>query len=464
MYKLNSHIVRTVMNIIIVGCGKVGQTLAEQLNEEGNNITVIDVDAKNLRTVAAQSDVMGVVGNGATFATQKEAGIERADLLIAVTNSDELNLLCCMVAKKTGNCQTIARIRDPEYSNDADFLKNEFGLAMVINPEYAAAAEIAKVLRFPSAIKIDTFAKGRVELLKFKIPENSPLVNLSVREITTVLGCDVLICTVERNNEVYIAKGDFTFEEKDIISLIATHKNAAEFFKKINHKLHSVKDVMIVGGGKITQYLCEMLLERSGISVKVIEEDAKLCENLCIQMPELTVINGDPVERDILLEEGIANTSAFVAITEQDEENILLSLFAKNVGKGKLVTKIARTDFDEVVKPLELDSVIVPKNITADMILQYVRSKKSSIGSNVETLYNIIKGKVEAAEFAIKEDSEITRKPLMTLKFKENVLVASILRNKKVIIPRGHDMILPGDNVIIVSKHLALHDVTDILK
>ena len=452
------------MNIIIVGCGKVGQTLAEQLNEEGNNITVIDIDAKALKTVTNNSDVMGVTGNGATYAVQKEAGIERADLLVAVTDSDELNLLCCMVARKTGNCQTIARIRDPEYSNETNFLKNEFGLAMVINPEYAAASEIARVLRFPSAIKIDTFGNGKIELLKFKLPEHSPLVNLKVREISTVLGCDVLVCTIERDSEVYIAKGNFSFEEKDIISIIATPKNASEFFKKINHKLHSVKDVMIVGGGKITQYLAEMLLERNGVSVKVIEEDRRLCENLCIQMPDLTVINGDPVERDILLEEGIENTSAFVALTEQDEENILLSLFAKNVGKGKLVTKIARTDFDDIMNPLDLDSIIIPKNITADMILQYVRSKKSSIGSNVETLYNIIKGKVEAAEFAIKEESEITGTPLMELHFKDNVLIASILRNNKVIIPRGHDMILPGDNVIVVSKQLALHDITDILK
>ena len=452
------------MNIIIVGCGKVGQTLAQQLTQEGNNITVIDINANNLKAVANQNDVMGVAGNGATFAIQKEAGIERADLLIAVTDSDELNLLCCMVAKKTGNCHTIARVRDPEYSNDASFLKNELGLAMVINPEYAAASEIERVLRFPAAIKIDTFAKGRVELLKFKLPENSPLVGLSVREISTVLGCDVLICTVERKNDVYITKGDFKFEEKDIISLIATPKKAADFFEKIKHKRHSVKDVMVVGGGKITQYLCELLLNRGNVSVKVIEKDKKICDILCTQMPELTVINGDTVDRELLLQEGISNTSAFVALTELDEENILLSLFAKNVGKGKLVTKIARTDFDEVINPLELDSVIIPKNITADMILQYVRSKQNSIGSNVETLYNIIPGKVEAAEFAINESSEITEKPLSQLQLKDNVLIASILREKKIIIPRGHDMIMPGDSVIIVSKHLAIHDITDILK
>ena len=220
------------MNIIIVGCGKVGTTLAQQLTKEGNSVTIVDVNASNLNAVANQNDVMGVVGNGATFDVQMRAGIERADLLIAVTNSDELNLLCCMVAKKTGNCQTIARVRDPEYSNDANFLKNELGLAMVINPELAAAAEIDRLLRFPAAVKIDTFAKGRVELIKFKVPENSPLIGLSVKEIALVLKCDVLICTAERHKDVYITKGDFTFEKNDFVSLIATPQKAADFFEK----------------------------------------------------------------------------------------------------------------------------------------------------------------------------------------------------------------------------------------
>lgn len=452
------------MNIIIVGCGKVGQTLAQELIEEGNNITVIDINAENLRSVTNQNDVMGVVGNGATFAIQKQAGIDRADLLIAVTDSDELNLLCCMIAKKTGKCETIARVRDPEYSNDSDFLKNELGLAMVINPEYAAASEIARVLRFPAAIKIDTFANGRVELLKFKIPENSPLLGLSVYEITTVLGCDVLICTVERNNDVFIAKGDLKFEKKDIVSIIATPKRSLQFFEKINHKRNSVKDVMIMGGGKIAQYLCEMLEEQGGVSTKIIEKDRRICEYICTQIPSVTVINGDPFDKELLLQEGIANAGAFAAITEQDEENILLSLFAKSVSSSKLITKIARTDFDEVIKPLELDTVIIPKNITADMILQFVRSWNSSIGSNVETLYNIIPGKVEAAEFSIKEISDVTGTPLMNLKLKKDILIAAILREDRVIIPRGQDVFMPGDKVIVVSKNLALTDITDILK
>lgn len=451
------------MDIIIVGCGKVGQTLTEQLNDEGNNITVIDTNPEKVRAISARYDVMGVVGNGATHRVQQEAGIDRAELLIAVTGSDELNLLCCLAAKKAGNCKTIARVRDPEYSADASFLKNELGLAMVINPEQAAAAEIARVLRFPSAMKIDTFAKGRVELLKFKLPENSPLVGMSVRQIITTLRCDILVCTVERDDDAYIANGDFVFEEKDIISIIASPKNASDFFKKINYKLHSVKDALIMGGNEITHYLADILLE-SGIKVKVIEKDRSECDALCTQFPQITVINGDPIEQEILLEEGLSNAGAVLALTAFDEENILLSLFAKKESNAKIVTKLNRIDFDEVIKDLDLDTVIYPKNITSDMIVRYVRSMEGTIGSNMENLYNIIIDKIEAAEFAIQEDSDITGIPLSELKLKENVLIASILRGKKVIIPRGSDTINVGDSVIIVSKHLGLRDITDVLR
>ena len=450
------------MNIIIVGCGTVGITLTEQLNKEGNNVTVIDLSAEKLKAIGSQNDVLTVLGNGATFATQREAGIDKADLLIAVTDSDELNLLCCMIAKKTGNCQTIARLRNPDFSSEADFLKNELGLAMVINPEYASAAEISRVLRFPSALRIDTFSKGRVELLKFKLPEESSLVGLSVREISTVLHCDVLICTVERGDEVFIANGDLVFCKNDIISLIAAPKKISEFFEKIDYKLQAVKNVVIAGGGKITQYLCE-ILERYPISVKIIERDRKLCDYLCTQYPDATIINGDFGDRELLLEAGIRSAGAFVSLSDQDEENILTSLYVKSVSEGKIITKIIRTDFDEILKPLDLNTVITPKSITSDMILRYVRSVEGSMGNNVETLYNIIRGKVEAAEFIINGSSEITDTPLAELKFKENVLIASIIRNNKVIIPRGQDTIRSGDNVIVVSKHLALRDITDIL-
>lgn len=449
------------MNIIIVGCGKVGEELAHRLNDEGDNITVIDVDSTKVNDVTSRLDVLGVTGNGATHLVQQEAGIRDADLLIAVTGSDELNLLCCLIAKKEGNCQTIARVRDPQYSTEAPYLKEELGLAMVINPEFQAAAEIARVLRFPSAIKIDTFAKGKVDLMKFRLPENCVLTGCSVKEIATKLKCDVLVCTVERGDEAFIPNGEFVFGEKDIISVIASPANANAFFRKIDYKINQVKDCMIAGGGDVAYYLCR-ILRKAGISLKLIEKDPKRCEMLCTALPEVTVICGDAADQQILLEEGLENANSFAALTNLDEENIMLSLFARVKGCQKLVTKINRIDFFDVIKQLDLDSIIYPKNITSELIVSYVRAMKNTIGSNVQTVYSIIKGKAEAAEFLIKDTSPVLGKPLMELKFKPNVLVAVILRGNRVIIPRGSDVIEKNDSVIVVSD-IRPHDISDIL-
>lgn len=451
------------MDIIIVGCGKVGQALAEQLNEQGNNITVIDLDADKINAVTSRCDVMGVVGNGATHLTQQEAGIEKADLMIAVTGSDELNLLCCLIAKKAGNCKTIARVRSPQYSTEAPFLKDELGLAMVINPELAAAQEIARVLRFPSAMKIEHFSRGRVELLKFRLPEDSPLAGLAVKEIASKLLCDVLVCTIERGDEAYIANGNFVFEEKDVISIIAAPKKANDFFRKINYKTNSVKDVLIAGGGELGHYLTEILL-KSGISVKIIEKNLRRCEELSELWDDVTILNGDASDQNVLLEAGLEKTGAFVALTNLDEENIMLSLFAKSAGDAKLVTKINRIEFDEVIKHLDLDTIIYPKNITSDTIIRYVRSFRRTEGSSVERVHQFIKGKVEASEFTITDESAVTDTPLMEMTLKPGVLVAAILRDKRVIIPRGSDEIKRGDAVVIVSNILGIHDIADILK
>lgn len=451
------------MNIIIVGCGKVGQTLAAQLNEEGNNITVIDVSAESVDEISSRYDVMGIVGNGATHTVQREAGIDNADLLIAVTGSDELNLLCCLIAKKAGNCQTIARVKNPIYSAEAPYLKDELGLAMVINPEYAAAQEISRILRFPSAIKIETFAKGSVELLKFRLPENNKLIGMSVKEMMIKFKCDILVCTVERGNEAYIANGDFVFEGKDIVSIIATPKNAQDFFKKIEYKTQAVKSAMVVGGGDTAHYLCD-ILQKSGIAIKIIEKDIERCEALCDKWNDVAVIHGDATDKQVLLEEGIDEIGAFIALTGLDEENILLSLYAKSVGDAKLITQINRIDYDDVIRHLDLDSTIYPENITSDIIVRYARAMKNTLGSNVETLYNIIQGKVEASEFIVRENSPITGTPLAQLKFKDGVLIAALLRDKTVIIPRGYDTIQPGDAVVIVSRKMALHDICDVLK
>lgn len=449
------------MNIIIVGCGKVGEELAVRLNDEGNNVTVIDIDPVKVNDLTSRLDVLGVTGNGATHLIQQEAGIRDADLLIAVTGSDELNLLCCLIAKKAGNCKTIARVRDPQYSSEAPYLKEELGLAMVINPEFAAAAEIARVLRFPSAIKIDTFAKGKIDLMKFRLPENCILAGCSVKEIATKLKCDVLVCTVEREDEAYIPNGDFIFEEKDVISIIASPVNANAFFRKIDYKINQVKDCIIAGGGEIAYYLCK-ILKKTGIALKLIEKDPKRCEMLCTALPEVTVICGDASDQQTLLEEGLESANSFAALTNMDEENVMLSLFARAKGCGKLVTKINRIDFFEVIKQLDLDSIIYPKHITAELIVSYVRAMKNTIGSNVQTVYSIIKDKAEAAEFLIRENSPVLGKPLMELKFKPNVLVAVILRANRVIIPRGSDVIEKNDSVIVVSD-IKPHDISDIL-
>lgn len=450
------------MNIIIIGCGRVGRTLAGKLNDDGNDVTVIDMSAEKVKKITNRYDVMGVVGNGATHTVQQEAGIETADLLIAVTNSDELNLLCCLIAKKEGHCHTIARVKNPQYSQETAYFKDELGLAMIINPEYAAAEEIARVLRFPSALKIEPFAKGKVELIKFRLQKDSLIAGLSVKEVVAKFHADILVCTIERGEEAYIANGDFVFAEKDVVSIVASPKNAKEFFKNIRYKGHSIKNALVAGGGVITHYLCG-ILERSGISLKIVEKDMKACEELCSKWEKTVVIHGDPSDHDLLMEEGLGKAGAFVALADLDEENIILSVFAKNAGCGKMITKINRTDYDSVAGRLDLDTTVCPRTLTADYILRYVRAMKNTMGSNMETLYNIISGKVEASEFIIKENSPIVGKPLSKLRFKKDVLIASITRGDEVIIPRGQDEIQVGDAVVIVSR-LALHDVAEVLR
>ena len=451
------------MRIIIVGCGKVGEALAEQLNSEGHDVTVVDHDSTRVRDVANKYDLLGIIGNGATHSTQADAGINSADLLIAVTGSDELNLLCCIMAKKAGNCQVIARVKSPEYARDTEYLKNEIGLAMVINPEYAAAKEISRVLNFPSAIKIETFAKGRVELLKFRLPAGSPIAGLSVKDAMMKLRCAVLLCTVERGDDAFIPKGDFVFAERDIISIIAAPSEAKNFFKKIDYDIESVKQATIVGATSTAHYLCDELLS-SGIDVKIIEKNADRCNEFAEKYDHITVISGDPADKDVLNEEGISRADALIALTGIDEENIMLSLFAKESGVKTTVTKVDRIEYTSVINRLDLDSIIYPKNITADMIARYVRAKNNTRGSNMETLYNIIKGKVEAAEFLVGEGSPITGIPLSELEFKDGVLVAAILRGKELIIPRGNVIIIPGDSVIVVSSQLGIADISDVLK
>ena len=356
------------MKIIIVGCGKVGTTLAEQLNRENHDITLIDTNEEAIQNISDSADVMGVTGNGAVYQVQMEAGIQDADLLIATTNSDELNMLCCLIAKKAGNCHTIARIRNPEYSSEIRYIREELNLSLAINPELAAAREIARLLRFPSAIKIEPFAKGRIELLKFLIPEHSLLNDMRVMDVVNRLKSNVLICVVERGNDVVIPDGNFVMKKGDKISFIASHQGSADFFKKAGVDNNIVKSAMFVGGGKLTHYLCR-LLEDTKIKIKIIERDEERCRQLSELLPKAMIIHGDGTDEQLLLEEGIRQTEAFASLTGFDEENIMLSLYASSQSKAKLITKVNKIAFENVINSLNLGSLIQPKMLTAEIIL-----------------------------------------------------------------------------------------------
>ena len=452
------------MKIIIVGCGKVGTTLAEQLNRENHDITLIDTNEEAIQNISNSADVMGVTGNGAVDQVQIEAGIQYADLLIATTNSDELNMLCCLIAKKAGNCHTIARIRNPEYSSEIRYIREELNLSLAINPELAAAREIARLLRFPSAIKIEPFAKGRIELLKFLIPEHSLLNDMRVMDVVNRLKSNVLICVVERGNDVVIPDGNFVMKKGDKISFIASHQESADFFKKAGVDNNIVKSAMFVGGGKLTHYLCR-LLEDTKIKIKIIERDEERCRQLSELLPKAMIIHGDGTDEQLLLEEGIRQTEAFASLTGFDEENIMLSLYASSQSKAKLITKVNKIAFENVINSLNIGSLIQPKMLTAEIILQYVRAMQNSMGSsNIETLYKIAADKAEALEFRVKEGSPILGIPLEKLKLIDNLLVACINRGGTIITPRGKDTVEAGDTVIVVTTHTGLNDLTDILR
>jgi len=451
------------MQIIIVGCGKVGYTLVEQLNNENHNIVVIDTNEEKVRNITDELDAMGVVGNGASYQTLLEAGIQETDLLIAVTNSDEQNLLCCVIAKKAGNCKTIARVRNPIYYDELDFLREELGLAMIINPELTSASEIARIFQFPSAIKIDTFAKGRIEMLHFRVTHDCRLRDYPLINIRTTLKCDVLVCTVTRGEEVIIPRGDFIFREGDVVAIVAAPSNANVFFKKIGINIGRIHNVMIVGGGTIAFYLARRLLA-AGIDTKIIESDFNRCEQLSELLPKATIIHGNGIDQNLLMQEGLAQTEGFAALTGMDEENILLSLFAKKTSSAKVVTKVNRITFNSVLDDLELDSITYPRLLTAGSIIKYARSMNASLNINVENLYKLHDGKAEALEFYIKEDNpRITNIPLVNMPIKKNILIGSIFRHGKVIIPGGQDFLQAGDSVIVVLTNERLHDIQDIL-
>ncbi len=453
------------MNIILVGCGKTGQKIIEKLCEEKeHNITVVDIRSHIVNEIVNKYDVMGVSGDCINAEILEEAGVKEADILIASTGSDEMNFTTCLLAKKMGDCQTIARVRKPEYTKTINLFKDDIGLALVINSDTAAAREISRILKFPTAIQIDTFAKGRIEILKFRVTEDMLLCGLKLSDLSSKVNCDLLVCGVERGEKVYIPDGNFVLEQGDLVSIVSAYNNCNAFFKKIGIKTSRVKNSIIVGGGVTGYYLAEMLLQ-AGIKVKIIEQKKERCEELSYLLPKATIINGDGTDNALLLEEGIESADSVIALTNIDEENIILSLFARSKTEGKVITKINKISYDEIIRKLDLDTIVYPKTITAENVLRFVRAKNNSISSNnIETMHYILGGKAEALEFHIHETTDMVGKPLYDLNIKKNNRIACINRNGKVIIPKGQDTIEVGDNVIVVTTLGGLKDINDILE
>ena len=451
------------MKIIIVGCGKVGTSLAERLSQEGHDLVLVDLSAEKIDDVSSRFDAMGIVGNGASFTVQTEAGVEDADLFIAVTGADELNLLCCLIAKKAGRCQTIARVRNPMYSKEISFILEKLGIPMITSPELTTARDILKLLQSPPAIKIDTFAKGRVELLRFKLNPEAKLDGLTIMEAMGRLKSEVLICAVERGEKVVIPGGSFCLKNGDILSIVGSLQNTADFFEKIGIRSRRVRNSLIIGGGTISHYLALSLL-KLGYRVRIIENRKERCEYLSDVLPGADIINGDGSNQHLLMEQGLSQADSFIALTNLDEENIFLALFAKKHSNAKLIAKVNRIAFNDVVDSLDIGSVIYPKYLTADYILKYVRARQNSMGSNVENLYKILDDRAEALEFFIREPSAVTDIPLSELDLKDNLLLCCINRNGTILTPGGQNRIKVGDSVIVVTTHRGLQNICDILR
>jgi trk system potassium uptake protein TrkA len=450
------------MKITLVGAGKVGTTILKFLVEEGHDITVIDNNHKILNETINNHDVRGVVGNGASRAIQIEAQADKADVLIATAANDELNILSCLVGKKLGIPHAIARVRNPDYLEQMDFMGKGFGIGLIVNPELEAAAEISKILHFPSATAIETFSKDKVEIVEMKVGADSTLANRDLKTLRQELDMKFLICAVEREQEVVIPGGDFIIMPEDKIYIIAGKADIVQFFKKIGLYRTRSKNIMIIGGSKITYYLAKKLLEENS-EVKIIEVDENRAHELSEVLPKATVIIGNGSDQNLLFEEGIKKMDAVVTLTGLDEENIVISLLAKKLRVPKVITKVSHFDHPEILESIGLETVIAPKSFTAYKILRYIRSLAES-DNKVLTLYKFVNDKAEAAEFRIEKDSKYTEVKLKDLLLKENAIIACIKRGEEIIIPGGEDWIQAGDNVIVISAGKYIRNFEEIFR
>lgn len=451
------------MKIIVVGDGKVGFAIAKQLNQEGHDITVVENKANVLSSTMNQLDIVGVQGNGASLDTLIEARVPSSDLLIAATSTDEVNIICCLLAKKLGARYTIARIRNPEYNNTVRLIKEELGLSMSINPEQAAAREILRSIRFSNSIKVSSFAKGRIELAEIKITENSPLLNMRMKDINHRFKSEVLFVAIQRDGEVIIPNGNTVIYENDRVTLTGSTKQLEKFFIKIGILSNrTVNEVMIVGGGRITYYLTNMLLEL-GMDVKIIEINKDKCVNLVEKFPQATVIHGDGTDHELLLSESLEEMDAFIALTDNDEENVIISMFAQSHGVTHVLPKVNRVSLGFLLDKLGLENSITPKFITANQIVQYVRAMQNTVGSNVESLIKLVNDKVEALEFRVRDNCRFIDVPIKDLNIRKGIIIAYVTHKGVSKVATGDTRIQLSDTVIIISKVAGLRDINDLL-
>lgn len=449
------------MEIVISGLGSVGTTLMQELVDEGHNIVVIDVNAQKIENAVNKFDVKGVIGNGASASVLKEAGVQHSDLFIGATNHDELNILCCIIAKKLGAKKTIARASKPEYT---DLFKNDgdLGLSLMVNPQYEAALEISRMLRFPSAIKVNEFSNGKVELVEFLVSEDSPLVGLPLKKLGSVFKEKVLICAAQRDDKAIIPTGDFVIQAGDRLFVTATMKHISLFFKHLGWN-RQAKDAIIVGGSTTAYYLCKEL-DKIGIHAKLIEKDAQKAAMFSEDFKKINVILGDGTDQELLLEEGLATTDAFVALANMDEQNIIMSMFATSQDVPKVITKIDQLGYYDMLQKSGIYSAVSTKTSTTDRIIRFVRLIGNAQGSTVKRVFHIIDDTTEILEFEAKENFKRFDVPIQQLNLKKHLLVAGIIRKGELITPSGQDVIKLGDNVIIVTLEEGLDDLKDILE
>ncbi len=452
------------MKIIIAGCGKIGETIVKSLVEEGHDILIVDNDDSVIQEITNIFDVMGICGNCVDSDVLEEAGVRTAELFIAVTDSDELNMLSCFLAKKMGAQNTVARIRTPEYNDKSLFvMKTNLEISMPINPERLAARELFNILKFPSAVKLETFSHRNMEMAEVVLREDSPLDGVKLSDIQAKFKANVLVCCVQRDEEIFISDGSFVLRGGDRIGIVASHTELEKLFRSTGLLKKQAKDIIILGGSRVSYYLAEMLAE-IGASVKIIDKDEKVCEALGDTLPKAVVIRGDGTQQELLLREGLMHTDAFVALTGLDETNALISMFATRRGVPKVIAKINREELIPMAEDLGLDCIVSPRKIVSDVVVSYARAVQNSLGSNIETLYKLMDDRVEVLEFNVRDNSRVVGVPLKDLKLRKNILVIGIIRDRKFIVPKGDSEIHLGDRVVVITTSQGLGDLSYILE